>query len=413
MHALAEDVHRLALESENELPILLPVPRNGVTVVPQYIQDLSDQELDTVDRLISLLPGTDTSENVRRDRMVASLVQRFATSSSLNGGGKVVVVMNDADFALTDRRYEGIGGYAPHAKVLVLKTGKHASTVAHELIHSIPFSWADAGMQAECGFSYHNSNDNNYGNGVRLYGYFAYRQQGVNAVMGPVSGFPHITQCSYWHLLKLLQGAVDPPLYLVRGFVARRQGQEYGVLAPTYELDDVGGLAPGPLEPDGWGIVLRDTAGQVLATFPFEVTWRDADAGEDRSLVAFNHRIDRVAGTATIELVGPGGRKDMQTVSANAPAIEISSPAQGSVVTPANGRVRVEWRATDADGDDLSYLVFYSPDGGRSWRPLDDEREESSFDLDIAGQPAAPRVRVIATDGVRSTTSEVGFTLAR
>jgi hypothetical protein len=412
MHALAEDVRRLALDSQDELPVLFPVPRNGVMVVPQYIQDLSDQELDTVDRLISLLPGTDTSENVRRDRMVASMVQRFATSSSLNGGGKVVVVLNDADFAMTDRRHEGIGGYAPHAKVLVLKTGKHAGTVAHELIHSIPFSWADAEMQAECGFSYHNSNDSDYGNGVRVRQWSAFMQKRVNAVMGPVSIFPHITQCSYWHLLKLLQGAVDPPLYLVRGYVARRDGQEYGVLAPTYELDDVGELTSGPLEPGGWGIVLRNGAGQVLATFPFEVTWRDADAGEDRSLVAFNHRIDRVAGTATIELVGPGGRQDVQTVSANAPAIEILSPAQGSVVTPANGRVRIEWRATDADGDDLDYLVFYSPDGGRSWRPLDDEREESSYDLEIVGRPA-PRVRVIATDGVRSATAEVGFTLAR
>ena len=41
------------------------------------------------------------------------------------------------------------------------------------------------------------------------------------------------------------------------------------------------------------------------------------------------------------------------------------------------------------------------------------EQRQPRVDLLIAGRPLGPRVRVIATDGVRSATAEVEFTLQR
>lgn len=413
LSSVVADTRRLATEAAVELPLMFPLPYKGMTVVADPPQDLRGQALDTVDRLVSLLPLTDTQEDVRQERLIAAMVQRFATGSSLTGGSKVIVVMSDTDFAKAYRRAEGVGGYAAHAKVMVLKMGSPAAVVGHELIHTLPYVWSGSNMQSECGFSYHNSADNDYGNGVSLLGYFATMRKGVDAVMGPVSGYPWITQCSYWHLLKQLQGAVDPELYLVSGFVGQSGGEVHGVLAPTYELEDTSELTAGPLTPDGWGIVLRDAGGRELATYPFEVVWQDPDADSPRSIVAFTHRVDRIPGTASIELVGPGGRKDVQTVSANAPTLQITSPTAGALVAPTGGTVRIDWQAEDADGDPLTYLVFFSPDGGKTWRLEADELNQPGFDLTIRGSPVGPRVRVIATDGVRSATAEVGFTIRR
>ncbi len=411
--ALYSDAKRLSLDSESLLPKVFPLPENSVTVIPHPIQNLASQKLGSLDRLISVMPLTSTQENVRRDRMVASMIQKFATSSQLSDDGKVIVILDDDDFALTDRRYETIAGYAPHEKVLVLKKGMYATSVAHELIHSIPFSWADNGMTAECGKNYHNSYDNDYGNGVSVRSYGAFYREGKPAIMGEANSFSYITQCSYWHLLKHLQGAVDPPMYLVRGFLGQRDGQYYGTLSPTFEFESITGLPTGAIAPDGWGIVLRNAAGQELASYPFNTVWKYPDTEEERSIIAFNHRIDRIPGTTTIELVGPGGIKDVQTVSANAPTLEITSPIDGSIATRVKGQIKVKWKGDDPDGDKLSYLVFYSPDGGENWQPMTDEQRKSNYDLEVTVRPTDPRVRIIATDGVRSASAEVGFTIAQ
>jgi len=49
------------------------------------------------------------------------------------------------------------------------------------------------------------------------------------------------------------------------------------------------------------------------------------------------------------------------------PEVNVTSPASGDVVS---GRVRVRWQAKDPDKDTLSYQVFYSRDGAKTWSEI-------------------------------------------
>jgi hypothetical protein len=78
----------------------------------------------------------------------------------------------------------------------------------------------------------------------------------------------------------------------------------------------------------------------------------------------------------------------------------------------ANG-LPVSWTANDADGEALSYSVYFSPDGGKNWRLAAYEQTGTSTVIQVRGRPASARVRVIATDGARSSTDEIGFSFER
>ena len=73
----------------------------------------------------------------------------------------------------------------------------------------------------------------------------------------------------------------------------------------------------------------------------------------------------------------------------------------------------MEWRGSDADGDELTYMVLYSPDNGDNWRMVGYEVEGTVLDLPIRGMPTGPRVRVLASDGVLSAADEVSVSVDR
>jgi hypothetical protein len=119
--------------------------------------------------------------------------------------------------------------------------------------------------------------------------------------------------------------------------------------------------------------------------------------------------ISRAAGAARFELVGPGETVlDGRAISRNAPAVRVLSPAAGATL-PAARSLRVQWEASDADGDELTATVLYSADGGRSWQTARFDQPGTSLELPIAGRPRDARIRVIVTDGARSTTAEASF----
>ena len=70
--------------------------------------------------------------------------------------------------------------------------------------------------------------------------------------------------------------------------------------------------------------------------------------------------------------------------------------------------VEFSWSGSDADGDDLSYLVQYSTDGGDSYETIAVDYESSTLSLrrsSLAGSSRA-RIRVVASDGARSATAQ-------
>jgi hypothetical protein len=103
--------------------------------------------------------------------------------------------------------------------------------------------------------------------------------------------------------------------------------------------------------------------------------------------------------------------------SPSSPKVTIIEPNGGEVFL--SGVHKIRWEAHDPDGDTLTFLVQYTPDGGLSWQGIDFVRTqkamEAQFDVNelIPGQQAM--IRVTASDGINTavdvsdSTFTVGF----
>ncbi|MGD9962288.1 MAG: Ig-like domain-containing protein [Thermoplasmata archaeon] len=87
-------------------------------------------------------------------------------------------------------------------------------------------------------------------------------------------------------------------------------------------------------------------------------------------------------------------------VTTSVPTVDILSP-NGAEDIDIGQSPEISWTADDLDGDDLSYLVSYTPDDGRTWIPVANNLTASSYIWNTTG--VAPtekcRIRVMASDG--------------
>ena len=393
------------------LPKYLPVADRGITTTSLPLRAMPEVQPGVLRELVSLLPLADDSDTVRRARLRESLASWLTTQAALTGGGKVVALLARDEFNDLWPN-DDVGAFASSQKLMVAPDTSLVGTIAHELAHTTPFIWSRDQMIGAFGFSYHNRDDQRYADGVELFPARS-RHDTVESLMGPTGG-KWITQGTYWHLLEQFLARPDPPLIVTRGFLARAEGRLYGRLDALYEVMGVPDLEPGELSPAHVAIELRDAAGALLGRFPFRIEWRVADVETERSIAAFTFTVPDLDGATEIALVGPDGAVlHTRRRTASAPVVELVSPREAATAAVEGGRLTVEWRGSDADGDDLTYMVLYSPDGGATWRVEGYEVTGTSFDVPIVGRPAAPRVRVIATDGARSATAEVGFSYER
>ena len=93
--------------------------------------------------------------------------------------------------------------------------------------------------------------------------------------------------------------------------------------------------------------------------------------------------------------------------SASAPSVSVSGPAAGQFFG-AGSDISVSWSGSDADGDDLSYRVYYSTDGGKVYMPLLLETANTARTLSadrLRGSSRA-RIGVSVSDGARSSFAE-------
>jgi hypothetical protein len=49
----------------------------------------------------------------------------------------------------------------------------------------------------------------------------------------------------------------------------------------------------------------------------------------------------------------------------------------------------IQWEASDADGDNLTYTVLYSDNGGQTWTVLDTFLEQESYTVNATELPGS------------------------
>ena len=93
--------------------------------------------------------------------------------------------------------------------------------------------------------------------------------------------------------------------------------------------------------------------------------------------------------------------------SRNAPSISVSGPSSGDVFSN-DETISVSWVGSDADGDELVYRVYYSTDGGATYRILSlmTEAASKSFSARLLEGSSRARIGVSASDGTRSVFAE-------
>jgi hypothetical protein len=211
-------------------------------------------------------------------------------------------------------------------------------------------------------------------------------------------GGDSISPKEWGYLLQKLQGskgagaAESEDSLLVSGWVTPDGSGGFG---PVYSLTEVPPALP---EFAGRAAIrfVDDTQG-VLATYEFAPQFQavDANAGE---IAGFQFVVSAIAQATTIQLLFDGVVVSEREASEHAPTIEWLLPPSGPL---ADGPIALSWQATDADDDQLSYLLSYSSDAGATWTTLAVNRTEPSYQLDhehLAGGDTC-LVRVLVSDG--------------
>jgi len=200
------------------------------------------------------------------------------------------------------------------------------------------------------------------------------------------------------------QAASAPPATADNFVIVQGQVRKSGAVELTncYTLTDVG-LADASGSGD-YIIETLDGAASVLNSLSFTPNFRPLDSAIELEAAAFSFALPFSSAVRQVRIRSVAGAVAARQVSAAAPVINFGSDFGGQTLT---GVKTVQWSGSDADGDALSYSLFYSPDG-QLQIPLALETTDTSYEWDTGEAPAgaAPRLTLTATDGVNATTIE-------
>jgi hypothetical protein len=153
-----------------------------------------------------------------------------------------------------------------------------------------------------------------------------------------------------------------------------------------------------------YSLRLLDSAGATIADYPFEPRpieeqtpgALDGEFGAITELVPFDPRAQRIA------VLRDGQTLAERAVSPHGPVVAMRSPLGGGTLE--GNSVRVQWNASDADGDELTTFVSYSADGGKTWSPVAARVPGSEVEIDLSHLKGTTQglFMVLATDGVNT-----------
>jgi hypothetical protein len=214
------------------------------------------------------------------------------------------------------------------------------------------------------------------------------------------------------------QVAAGDDLLLVAGSIAPETGA--ADLLPVYRIPDAQDAAA--RLPGDYAIVLRSVKGVEIARYPFTplvmrenaAAWLAAAPGRAGYGLLILEMVPYVAGTARVEVEGPGGqllgRLDPGPFG---PSVALVAPNGGEAFD--TGPLTVTWTASDPDEDPLAFALEYSADNGATWEAVAQALTGNTFTLDASNLPASAQAlfRVWASDGVNTASdrSDAPFTV--
>ncbi len=199
----------------------------------------------------------------------------------------------------------------------------------------------------------------------------------------------------------LAEAAAADNFVIVQGQIRKNGAGEF---TTCYTLTGAG-LASAAGNGD-YVIETLDANAAVLGSLSFAPNFRPTDSDVDLDAASFSYALPFSSAVRQLRIRSTAGIFATRQVSAAAPVVSFTTNFGGQTLT---GRQTVRWNGSDADGNALSYSLFYSPDG-QLQIPLALETTDTSYEWDTAETPAgsAARLTLTATDGVNATTIESG-----
>jgi hypothetical protein len=142
--------------------------------------------------------------------------------------------------------------------------------------------------------------------------------------------------------------------------------QQTALLRPFGKL--VNGVPPPDPVPGPYTLQLRNAAGAVLASVDFLPSVPEPEPGFVPDRGSFMIAVPANAAYQQAVVLGQGAVLASRNASPNPPAVEVLFPNGAENLVADN--LTLKWKGTDPDGDALSYVVQFSPDGGTSWETL-------------------------------------------
>jgi hypothetical protein len=160
-------------------------------------------------------------------------------------------------------------------------------------------------------------------------------------------------------------------------------------------------------DPGDWTIVLVGAGNSDLASYPFapdELTDTEDSPGTPAVIAEV---IPWTAGAVKVEIRYGGQVVASRSASANPPGVDLTSPADGAVLS--DGPFQAAWNGSDPDGDSLTYSLLYSNDGGTEWQTLATNLTGSGLELNTNQLPGGSgMLRIVASDGFLSAQDTSG-----
>ena len=155
--------------------------------------------------------------------------------------------------------------------------------------------------------------------------------------------------------------------------------------------------------PGDYTLELRDGGGNLLSAIAFQPDEHVADSSEQSTrngsfLIAIpaDPAIENVSVYHNAVLLAS------RTASRTSPSVEVIMPNGGEVFD--TEQITIRWSGSDADGDELTYFVQYSSNGGTEWETLAHDCPDTSCTIghEILKGTDNGLIRVIASDGFRT-----------
>lgn len=156
-------------------------------------------------------------------------------------------------------------------------------------------------------------------------------------------------------------------------------------------------------------IILLDNKGKTLAHYPFDPKVYTTVSPSKDKMAILSEAVPYILCTKQIVISKDNRELASRNVDNYAPKVRIISPVGGETLT---GNITIKWQASDADGGNLTYFVFYSTDAGRSWQTIASDIKDTQLAVNMAGLPGSniSLFRIIATDGVNTGISDSNST---